>query len=158
MSLHLQSNDQALNRLITEIMSDETVTLQEFRDIRDQSDAILDAEKATSPAIASILSDFQTQADALTDTLQKIALTIRKNKVDMPAFENIKKAIEYQLTYLVMAYASSVERYSVLKTGVNTMADKAAALKRGNDQRLDAEYGSSGSGKASGAAPDTDKR
>ncbi len=157
MSLNLQSSDQALNALIMDILSDETVTLQEFRDIRDQSDTIMDAEKAASPAIAATLSDFQTKADALTDTLQKVAIAIRKHKVDIAAFENIKKAIEYQLTYLVMAYASSVERYSMLKTGMNTMADKAAALKRENNERLDAQYGQSSPGEASGTTPDADK-
>lgn len=136
MSLKLESTNRELNDAIQEITADSTVTLAEFRSIRDKSDNVLNALKAESPPLATPLNDFQVVADNLTDALQKLALAIRKAKPDAESFEKIKVVIEHQLAYVLLSYTSSVERYTVLTTGINEMANKADALKKANEENL----------------------
>lgn len=113
MTLKLQSTDNQLNQAIQAITADDSVSLAEFRSIRDKSDAVVNQLKDSSPALASGLTEFQSTADVLTDKLQKLAIAIRKNKLDQKSFDDTKAAIEHQLAYIVLSYASSVERYTV---------------------------------------------
>ncbi|WP_367597820.1 hypothetical protein [Pseudomonas fulva] len=136
MSISLTTSNAALNQSIKSVMEDDAVSMQEFRTIRDEADSILNALTIAEPTLAEKLQAFQKTADVLADDIQKLALAIRKSKPDETLFGNIKKALEYQLTYVVVAYASSIERYSILTTGVNTMADKAKQIKELNDARL----------------------
>ncbi|MDN4497241.1 hypothetical protein [Pseudomonas mosselii] len=136
MGLKLESTNKELNDAIEEIAQDSSVSLAEFRSIRDKADKIIDTLKAESPELAVPLTDFQSAADTLSDTLQKLAIAIRKSKPDAQSFDNIKIAIEHQLTYALLSYASSVERYTILTTGLNVMANKADSLKKANDEKL----------------------
>ncbi|AIR90655.1 hypothetical protein [Pseudomonas cremoricolorata] len=137
MTLALQSTDKALDAIIQNILSDSNVSLEEFRQVRDSADAAVNTLKQDAPTLVTSLDAFQSAADQLTDSLQKLALAIRKAKPDDAAFVVMKSAIEHQLAYVVLSYASSVERYSVLKTGVNQWADKANALKNGADKKAE---------------------
>lgn len=138
MSLKIESTDPDLTLLIDKIQTlnqkeDEylaRVSLPEFREIRDKADA--EILKVDYPPIQASLVEFQKAADKLVDTLQLLGKEARKVKLSTvegkflsaihastvtPAEAAAKKlqtvalkrAVEFQLTYVVMAYKNSVE-------------------------------------------------
>jgi len=120
MSLQLTSTDEELKKLIALVENDALVTPSEFRDIREKSDS--EADGITDGAFRQGLADFQKAADEVAEQLQGLALAARKAKLGVPdkdpqantekerMKQSLKKAVEFQLAYVVLAYKSSLER------------------------------------------------
>lgn len=112
MSLEIHSSDSALETLINTIVADQSVSPLEFQKIRDVSDEAVEKLKGASPALVEQLNILQSTADALAETLQKLTITIRRDKPDAEKLERFKAAIEHQIVYIVLSYKSSLERYT----------------------------------------------
>ncbi|MBI6617778.1 MULTISPECIES: hypothetical protein [Pseudomonas fluorescens group] len=120
MSLQLVSTDEALKKLITQVENDALVTPSEFRGIKEKSDS--ETDSITDGAFRQGLADFQKAADEVAEQLQSLALAARKAKLGIPdkdpqantekerVKQSLKKAVEFQLAYIVLAYKSSLER------------------------------------------------
>ncbi|WP_219062094.1 hypothetical protein [Pseudomonas sp. UMAB-08] len=137
MSLKIESSHTDLASLIDEIqkINEEkgeevsVVTIAEFQAFRDKADR--EVEKVTDLSVQESLGTLQRLADEFVQALQLIALAARKSKLSAsknklsfaskdPVVEAenaakklqvaaLKKAAEYQLTYAVLGYKSSVE-------------------------------------------------
>lgn len=104
MSLKLQSSFAELDSHLRHFDGDQQVSPQEFQWLRDGADQHL-AGIATVDAGA-----FQTQADAIVESMQKLALAARKSKLSQPDREALKEAVEHQLGYVIAGYQSSLQR------------------------------------------------
>ncbi|MCW1244145.1 hypothetical protein OC610_06985 [Pseudomonas sp. SAICEU22] len=121
MSLRLVSTDEDLKVLIARVESDALVTPVEFREIREKADIEIDS--ITEESFRQALEVFQGAADTVAERLQDLALAVRRTKLgvrdnkDRQANsekermkQSLKRAVEFQLAYIVLAYQSSLER------------------------------------------------
>ncbi|MFL6534907.1 MAG: hypothetical protein ACJ8G8_16435 [Pseudomonas sp.] len=121
MSLRLVPTDEDLKVLIARVESDALVTPVEFREIREKADNEIDS--ITEESFRQALEVFQGAADTVAERLQDLALAVRRTKLgvrdnkDRQANsekermkQSLKRAVEFQLAYIVLAYQSSLER------------------------------------------------
>lgn len=111
MSVLITSSNSSLNDELSKIQSDGLVDIKEFQGIRDEADAELN--KISNEKILEIIKKFQTEVDEVVESLQKIALLAKKNKLSSTENESLMSAVEHQVSYLVMGYKSSVERLNL---------------------------------------------
>lgn len=137
MSLRIESTHAELALLIGKIQKINkekgeevsVVTITEFQEIRDGADK--EVEKVTDPSVQQGLGTVQLLADELVEAMKKVALAARNSKLSVsgnklsfaakdPAVEAknaanklqveaLKTAVEFQLTYAVLGYKSSIE-------------------------------------------------
>ncbi|MEX1829261.1 hypothetical protein [Luteibacter sp. CQ10] len=105
----------SLKKKWQDIDKDETVSPVEFQSLRDEADKRFTA----TPALASIragaqldeaLATFQQAADELSEAMQRAALAARRLKMSEADRGSLKEGMEYQLSYVIAAYKTSVER------------------------------------------------
>jgi|SRR5471032_1633463 len=108
MTLSITSSLPALNSELREIEKDNITTPAEFLHIRKSADAELEALKNST--ILAATKDFQKEIDGAAESLQKLALAARKNKLTSEDRAALVAAVEAQVAYLVLGYKSSVER------------------------------------------------
>ncbi|QDL35672.1 hypothetical protein [Serratia liquefaciens] len=108
MTLSLTSSNAELDSELKKITSDNSVGIAEFQSLRDSADVKL--ESITDPVLVDSLKNFQNAADQFVETLQKVALAARKNKISTAERESLKFAVEAQVAYAVIGYKSSLER------------------------------------------------
>jgi len=108
MTLSITSSLPTLNSKLKEIDKDNITTPAEFITIRKSADAELEA--LTNPPILDAVKTFQKEIDKAAESLQKLALAARKNKLSSKDRAALVSAVEAQVAYLVLGYKSSVER------------------------------------------------
>lgn len=108
MTISLTSSYAEIDSELKKITSDNSVGIAEFQSLRDSADVKL--ESITDPVLVESLKNFQSAADQFVETLQKIALAARKNKISTADRESLKSAVEAQIAYAIIGYKSSLER------------------------------------------------
>lgn len=104
MSLKLQSSFTALDNHLRQFDGDEQVSPVEFQSLRDGADRHLADVRAVDAGV------FQTQADAIVEAMQKLAVAARKLKLSEADRGTLKEAVEHQLGYVIAGYQSSIGR------------------------------------------------
>jgi hypothetical protein len=104
MSLKLQSSFTALDNHLRQFDGDEQVSPVEFQWLRDGADRYLADIRTVDAGV------FQTQADAIVEAMQKLALAARKSKLSEADRGALKEAVEHQLGYVIAGYQSSLQR------------------------------------------------
>lgn len=108
MTISLTSSNAELDSELKKITSDNSVGIAEFQSLRNSADVKLESIK--DPVLVESLKKFQSAADQFVETLQKIALAARINKISTKERESLKFAVEAQIAYAVIGYKSSLER------------------------------------------------
>jgi hypothetical protein len=116
MSLILTSSNPALDAYLRRIDGDGSTSTIELQTIRDQADQHIgvvtgvsaNAESATplAKAVVALLS----QADAVVEGMQRVALEARKAKLPADQREALKDGVEHELGYVVAGFQSSIQR------------------------------------------------
>lgn len=104
MSLKLHSTFVELDNHLRHFDGDEQVSPQEVQWLRDGAD------KHLAQITAIDAAEFQAQADAIVEAMQKLALVARKSKLPQADRDALKEAAEHQLGYVIAGYQSSLQR------------------------------------------------
>jgi hypothetical protein len=104
MSLNLHSTFPELDHYMRAIDGDGNVGAAEFKWLRDAADENLGELAALDAGV------FQAAADALVESMQKLAIAARKAKLSPVERTRLEEGVEHQLAYVIAGYQSSIQR------------------------------------------------
>lgn len=116
MSLTLTSSNKVLDASLRLIDGDGATSPIELQAIRDQADEHIGAATGVSAHAGSetplgkAIADVLSQADALVEGMQRVALEARKTKLPADQRDALKDGIEHELGYVVAGFQSSIQR------------------------------------------------
>nr|WP_063574086.1 hypothetical protein [Luteibacter rhizovicinus] len=116
MSLILTSSYKALDACLRRIDNDDVTSPVELQNIRDQADehvntvTVVTAKAEAPTPLGKAVTQLLSQADAVVEGLQRLALEARRSKLPQDRREELKEAIEHQIGYVVAEYQSSIQR------------------------------------------------
>jgi len=116
MSLILTSSHKGLDASLRRIDGDGATSPIELQTIRDQADehiALVTGVSAHAESVTPLgkaISEWLSQADALVEGMQRIALEVRKTKLQAGLREALMVGIEHELGYVVAGFQSSIQR------------------------------------------------
>jgi len=108
MALTLKSSFDDLNEYLETIRADKKTDAREALDIRRSSDEKLDAVAETLKAFD--LEAIKKEADELFRAIQTVARQARRQHLPEAERDELQKAVEYQLGYVVAGYQVTIER------------------------------------------------
>ena len=108
MTLTLKTSHPELDSALKSIDKDNITTPAELMAIRDSADQALTVVK-NEPTLEAV-KVFQKEMDEAVQSMQKVALAARKNKITPEERDALIAGVEAQVAYVVLGYKSSIER------------------------------------------------
>ncbi|TPG63448.1 hypothetical protein [Ewingella americana] len=108
MALTLTSTNPNIDKPLKDIAKDNITTPAEFMIIRDTADKVL--LDLANPATLEVVKSLQKEMDDVVESMQKVALVARKNKLTPEERQALMFGVEAQVAYLILGYKSSIER------------------------------------------------
>jgi len=103
-SLTLRSSISELEEYMRSLDDDANVTPVEFQLLRDSADNKFEGLSTVD------VKAFQSAADTVVETMQKLAIAARKAKLSPEERKKLAEGIEFQLGYVIAGYQSSIQR------------------------------------------------
>lgn len=117
MTLTLSSTNTALNATLRQIDGDGSTSPIELQNVRDQADqhvknatGVGTAKANSLTALGAGVAEFLSQADAIVEGMQRVALEARRTNLPQAQRDELKAAVEHQIAYVVAGYQSSIQR------------------------------------------------